>query len=315
MAENFVAEGQSYTIDQHQYPSNLSDSSEFDGNKVVFFINVQGSSKIVADEKIPTIPLPKYRYLKASGQEAKQALDRKELRITKPTKRLTTAISLYIPESIVKSYGVNWEMDDGSSSVMGDVALKVILAGLNGASNQTLQDGNNDAAIGAAGAAALKAGAAAGGSMLLGGSTFAQKSLGLTPGNAKSQLLFNGVDFGGFTFDYKFAPKNEEEAKKVLNIIRTFRHHMLPEFLDPETKFIYVYPSEFEIRYYRGSEENQYLEHHITAVLTNMNVNYTPNGQYTTFSDGMPTHINMTLQFKELGTPSKSTSPADESGA
>jgi hypothetical protein len=31
-----------------------------------------------------------------------------------------------------------------------------------------------------------------------------------------------------------------------------------------------------------------------------MNVNYTPNGQFNTFENGMPTQINITLQFKEL---------------
>jgi hypothetical protein len=55
----------------------------------------------------------------------------------------------------------------------------------------------------------------------------------------------------------------------------------------------------------------------MTAVLTNMSVNYTPNGQFTTFGgemDGMPTHINITMTFKELGLLSKETSPFDKSG-
>jgi len=31
-----------------------------------------------------------------------------------------------------------------------------------------------------------------------------------------------------------------------------------------------------------------------------MVVNYAPNGQFTSFADGMPTQINITLTFKEL---------------
>jgi hypothetical protein len=31
-----------------------------------------------------------------------------------------------------------------------------------------------------------------------------------------------------------------------------------------------------------------------------MNVNYTPNGQFNSFDNGMPTQINITLSFREL---------------
>jgi hypothetical protein len=31
-----------------------------------------------------------------------------------------------------------------------------------------------------------------------------------------------------------------------------------------------------------------------------MAVNYTPNGMFSTFANGMPTHIDITLTFREL---------------
>jgi hypothetical protein len=31
-----------------------------------------------------------------------------------------------------------------------------------------------------------------------------------------------------------------------------------------------------------------------------MTINYTPNGMFTTFPDGMPTQIDITLAFREL---------------
>lgn len=305
----FISENGTYRIDKHQYPSDLSESTnnKYGNNKVVFFINTQGASKISNQADSPTIDLPKYRYISNSGNELRKVAPVNTI-VTKPNKRLTTAISLYVPESVVKSYGVDWSMDDGESSQTGELMAKTILAGIGKGNNQSGSATENLVA-------ALKTVGAAGGAFALGQMDYISKATGLTPGNSKASLLFRGVEFGGFTFDYKFAPKSEEEAEKVLNIIRTFRHHMLPEFLDPASKYIYIFPSEFEVRYYIGSEENKYLEHHITAVLFNMNVNYTPNGQYTTFANGMPTHINMTLQFKELGTPHKDISPSDKSGA
>jgi hypothetical protein len=83
---------------------------------------------------------------------------------------------------------------------------------------------------------------------------------------------------------------------------------MLPEFYD-DTQYLYVYPSEFEVKYYIGSNENQYLERQYTAVLTDMKINYTPNNQFMTFKNGMPTHIQLSLSFKELAMASKETEP------
>jgi len=89
-----------------------------------------------------------------------------------------------------------------------------------------------------------------------------------------------------------------------------FRYHMLPEYFD-KTNFMYIYPSEFDVKYYSGDKENEHLEKQMTAVLTSCSINYTPDGQFNTFSNGMPTKIRMQLQFKELAVPTKETSPFD----
>jgi hypothetical protein len=52
--------------------------------------------------------------------------------------------------------------------------------------------------------------------------------------------------------------------------------------------------------YYSNGEENKNLHRHTSCVLTDLNINYTPNGLFTTFPNGMPTQINMSLSFREL---------------
>jgi hypothetical protein len=47
------------------------------------------------------------------------------------------------------------------------------------------------------------------------------------------------------------------------------------------------------------------LNRQTSAVLTDMTVNYSPQGQFNTFENGMPTQINITLQFTELSTLTK----------
>jgi hypothetical protein len=80
---------------------------------------------------------------------------------------------------------------------------------------------------------------------------------------------------------------------------------MHPEFKDTAS-FLYIYPSEFDVYYYYFNQENRALHRHTSCVLTELNINYTPNGSFQTFAagekspGGMPTQINMSMTFKEL---------------
>ena len=132
-----------------------------------------------------------------------------------------------------------------------------------------------------------------------------QAAMGIAA-NPKKEQTFQGVDFRKFTFDYQFYPRNEAEAQNVLNIIHQFKLHMHPEFKS-ELNYVWIYPSEFDIIYYNNGQENQNLHKHTSCILESMSVNYTPNGNYTVFANGMPTQINLTLDFKELMLASKET--------
>jgi hypothetical protein len=79
---------------------------------------------------------------------------------------------------------------------------------------------------------------------------------------------------------------------------------MHPEFKDANN-FVYVYPSEFDIEYFINGSPNDNLNRISSCVLTEMNVNYSPNGVFSTFPDGTPTQINLTLNFVELETLTK----------
>jgi hypothetical protein len=117
--------------------------------------------------------------------------------------------------------------------------------------------------------------------------------------NPKKEQVFKGVNFRTFSFDYKFFPRNWNEAQNIRNIIAQFKYHMHPEFKD-NNNFVYIYPSEFDIFYYQDGEENLNLHRHTSCVLTDMSINYTPNGMFSTFPDGSPTQIDVTLTFREL---------------
>lgn len=295
-----------------QYPNNLDTSPEYGKHRVVFFINVSGNGKLakdyantgtVSDYRQATVELPENEYYKMSGEKIKEAIRElpgsSSFSVLQPMKRLISAIALYVPNTLSQNYNVSWSEEDLST---GAIIEELASAGLKAYKGQ---EGG-----GAQAGGAVMAGV---GGKLLNGMSYAQKATRMTMGNSKAEQLFKGVDFKSFSFDYEFAPKSMDEATSVLQIVRMFKHHMLPEYFD-KANFMFIYPSEFDIKYFSGDQENEHLEKHMTAVLTGCNINYTPDGQFNTFPNGMPTRIRMQLSFKELGTPTKETSPYDRSG-
>ena len=120
--------------------------------------------------------------------------------------------------------------------------------------------------------------------------------------NPYMEVLFDAMALRTFTYNFTFAPKNEQEAYEVQKIIQLFRFHMAPELRGGQSRFLGL-PSQFDIHYMFLSKdgvasENNYYNRIATCVLQNCAVNYTPNG-VKSFEDGGPTTITMTLTFKE----------------
>lgn len=209
-------------------------------------------------------------------------------------KRLETAIALHIPNQLQIRYGTQWSEEDTSTALMlpllGEAALKALG---NAATGNWGGDSPNARAMGQGMAAFGLAGGVPGTNT---GVVSAATGLAFNP---RKEQVFKGVDFRTFQFDYQFFPRSQTEARNVLDIIKMFKLHMHPEFKD-KNKFLYIYPSEFDISYFTNGTENPALHKHTSCVLTEMSVNYTPNGQFTSFPDGTPTQINMQLTFREL---------------
>lgn len=210
---------------------------------------------------------------------------------SRPQKRLQAAIALYIPNQLSIRYSAGWSEEETAQ-------FSAIAAGAQELIKSVTGDANLKRTGGLA-QSVLTAGALGGfGSTPVPYATEMGIAAGLAA-NPKKEQAFKNVDFRTFTFEYTFAPRSEDEAKNVFNIIQAFKYHMHPEFKSPDN-FLYIYPSEFDIIYYKGGTENLKIHRHTSCVLTELNVNYTPNGVFTTFPDGTPTQISVTMTFKEL---------------
>ena len=116
------------------------------------------------------------------------------------------------------------------------------------------------------------------------------------------EVLFDKMALRTFTYNFTFAPRNEDETMDVQKIIQMFRFHMSPELKGSNNRFLTL-PSTFDIHYmYQSSpsvsKENDYYNKIATCVLKNCDVNYAPEG-VKSFGDGAPTQITMTLSFME----------------
>ena len=320
-----------YEVKNHSYPDDLmAPDNRYGGNYVIFYINVQVDSKLAQtlgeDQFVKEIP-PRDRgdliaqnlnrtrtqlFAANAGLNAGGALLGKALGIggasagvaalatvgagatanyaataTRAQKRLKTAIALHVPNQLQIRYGMQWSEEDTLAMAMATAGIDEILKAVS--SKQKLNESQKDL---------LQAGAT---NLMLSkgpGAAALSNATGLAA-NPKKEQVFKGVDFRTFQFDYQFFPRSAAEAENVMRIIYEFKYHMHPEFKDANN-FVYIYPSEFDIFYYQSGVENRNLHRHTSCVLTEMNVNYTPNGTFATFENGMPQQINVTMNFREL---------------
>jgi hypothetical protein len=320
-----------YAFDQHTYPDNLM-SEAFGGNYAIFYINISDDSKLAEvkeDSYLPSDIEPRYRtswigkdittksIITAAGvagaaeslvtgggiggaltNGAGAAIGTGAIGLfapdnTRSLRRLKTAIALHIPNQLSVRYGMQWSEEDSANIQAAQGISDGLMKALDnkGAVNKMVT-------VGAEAAASLALNKVPNAGAI-------SSKLGIA-GNPKKEQTFKGVDFRKFTFDYQFFPRSSAESRNVLNIIETFKLHMHPEF-KTENQFVYIYPSEFDITYYTNHVENKNIHRHTSCVLEEMTVNYTPNGNFNVFKDGMPTQINITLGFRELMLLSKET--------
>jgi hypothetical protein len=120
--------------------------------------------------------------------------------------------------------------------------------------------------------------------------------------NPYKEQLFRSMGFRKFAFDYRFSPKNNDEAEEIFGkdgIIQTFSKHMHPT--RSQNGLFLTYPSEFLIIYYHNGKENNYIKKISNCALTDMTLEYGAEG-FTTFANGCPSEVAIRLLFTELET-------------
>ena len=140
--------------------------------------------------------------------------------------------------------------------------------------------------------AAVIAGMAAGGQDLLTRTTGAIA-------NPNLELLFNGPSLRTFSFQFLLAPRSQDEAKTIIQILRFFKQGMAP--IRTKSRLFLKSPHTFQLSYRNSKgQDHKYLNKFKECALGTFGVNYTPNGNYSTYEDGVMTAYQMSMTFREL---------------
>jgi len=206
------------------------------------------------------------------------------------------AIILPIPGGINSTDTVSWGGDkmDPAATAMANIALTGVTQGL-GAGVDELQNSVQTAVGNPETRKALStaiAGAASGtGAQLL------QRTEGAII-NPNMELLFKDPGLRDFNFSYKFTPRSSQEAQTIIKIIRFFKEGMAVK--KSESNLFLKAPNTWRLAYKHRGQDHKYLNKFKECAMKSFTVDYTPDGNYATFDDGVMTAYNITLGFGEL---------------
>lgn len=144
--------------------------------------------------------------------------------------------------------------------------------------------------------------------------------------NPQLQVLFRGIGFRTFQFDFILTPYNQKEAQDIKDIIHAFKYHSAPEItkaagpanqgtvssIDYDATGLttsassvigspfFNIPETFTIEFMYNGKTNENVNRIAECVLTSVNVDYAPNGHWATHTEGAPVQTRLSLQFQEI---------------
>ena len=136
--------------------------------------------------------------------------------------------------------------------------------------------------------------------------------------NANTELMFAGVSLRSFEFSWVMSPRDRREAGNVRMILRALKQWSAPRKLSKLASgesgekagntgraggpsYFLGTPNIFRLRYLTAGNRNILgVNKFKPCALTDININYTPEGMWMAYEGGMPVSVQMSLKFNEL---------------
>jgi len=218
------------------------------------------------------------------------------------TTRLDTMIALYMPPSVQVQYDVKY--GDQEIGVLAESGLDAYRAfqGKQGGTIDKIFEGVKTGVEGiGAGIVEKLRKKFAGNIQGLDAVIAIERGRVITP---RMELMFEGMGRRSFSYNFIFIPKSEKEAKTVEEIVKMFKKHMMPDFVNSIISGTggvreMTIPDHFNIRYMYKGEINTHLNLISTCALSNMTVDYGAE-RFTGYAEGRPQTTKISLSFTEF---------------
>ena len=116
------------------------------------------------------------------------------------------------------------------------------------------------------------------------------------------ELLFSGPSLRQFSFKFMLTPREKRESEEIVKVLRFFKQGSAVQ--RTKSNLFLKSPHTFKTQYlHRGpgdNNDNPFMNKVKECACTGVNVNYTPQNNYSTFSDGAMTSYELSLNFGEL---------------
>ena len=280
--------------------SQASEATNDRSNNKDFGTNLKYPEDIASDQDVIQFTALKYE---AKAIEGFSFGGRDRVAAGSKGSRSLGTVTLPIQSGIKDSNTAGWGEDtmDPEKMAAAGLALKTITAGVGGFGAQTkamstqIQQNPEQFKTAIGGAFAEKA-------------SGVQNLIARTEGkiiNPNLELLFQKPALRPFTFQFKLSARRKEEADTIIKIIRFFKQNMAPQKGGGSggagANLFLLAPNTFQVHYlYRGGDEHPYIGKMKECAITGFEVDYTPDGNYSTLKDGYMTSYAISITMKEL---------------
>ena len=219
-------------------------------------------------------------------------------------KQQIPSIQLYMPQDVSTSFAASWGGKEFGSAAAG------ILGAIGGNAENAIIEGIKSIPAGMVGLTSDLM------SKMLSGANqqLSQNDvLGSTSAVIKNpmvELLFGGPKTRNIGFKFKMSARDEQEAEQIHQICHIFKMELLPSFGNAQgdgknasgsskfTNFIKI-PDLVRMKLMNGVRLHPYLSQYKGLALTNVDINYTPDGSYSTYMGGYPSAVELSIQMVE----------------
>ena len=218
------------------------------------------------------------------------------------------SILLFMPEDVQAQYGANW---GGAGIGVGQANLASAIGTQSGPGKAW--GGTWEASRGGIKIAGYSLAKWAMNNVM-GGSMTTNQLMGGVSGtivNPNVELMYEAPELRGFNLNFKMMPRDEGEAHDIFAICQSLKKAMLPSWggqtktllglaANERTGALLTIPKIVSVKFMTGSNLNPYVSQFKPCAITSVNINYTPDGSYATYSDGSPVATMLQVSFKEL---------------